>query len=118
MINSTTYDVLVKFATPHSGTLVLSAAGNSTAGVIGGTATLTFPSIPSAGCASELTFRLPGAAVGDSGAGGWPSSLPAGMLWMMPVSAPNTIPLRLCNFSGVTATPPAAIYRATIVRSF
>jgi hypothetical protein len=121
LINPTTYDVLVKFATPQSGTVVLSAAGGSTGGAGGtylsGTATLNFPSIPPAGCASDLTFALSGAAVGDSVAGGWPS-LPAGLLGMMLVSAPNTIAVRLCNFSGGATTPPAATYRATIVGSF
>jgi hypothetical protein len=123
MINPTTYDVLVKFATPQSGTIVLSAAGGSTSGDSGGayfsgTATLVFPSIPPAGCASDLTFALTGAAVGDSVAGGWPGSLPNGLLGMMLVSAPNTIAVRLCNFSGGATTPPAATYRATIVRGF
>jgi hypothetical protein len=122
LINPATYDVLVKFATPQSGTIVLSAAGGSTSGgssgtYISGTATLTFPSVPPAGCASDLTLALPGAAVGDSVAGGWPGSLPAGLLGMMFVSAPNTIAVRLCNFSGGATTPPAGTYRATIVRS-
>jgi hypothetical protein len=123
MINPTTYDVVVKFATPQSGTVVLSAAGGSTSGGTGGTyitgtATLTFPSIPAPGCASDLTFALSGAVLGDSVAGGWPGSLPAGLLGMMLVSAPNTITVRLCNFSGGAMTPPAVTYRATIVRSF
>lgn len=53
MINPTTYDALVKSGDAPKRALVLRAAGGSTAGVIGGTATLTFPSIPSAGCASD-----------------------------------------------------------------
>jgi hypothetical protein len=85
---------------------------------ITGAATLAFPSIPSAGCGSELTFALPGAAVGDSVAEGWPGGLPAGLLGMMRVSLPNTIAVRLCNFSGAAANPPDATFRATIVRSF
>lgn len=120
MINPTTFDVLVKFATPQSGTIVLSADGSSTSGdsgvtYISGTATLAFPSIAPAGCASDLRFVLTGAAVGDSVAGGWPGSMPAGLLGMMLVSAPNTIAVRLCNFSGGATTPPAATDRATIV---
>jgi hypothetical protein len=85
---------------------------------IAGSATLAFPSIPQAGCASELTFALPGAAVGDSVAQGWPGGLPAGLLGTMRVSLANTIAVRLCNFSGAATTPPAATFRATIVRSF
>jgi hypothetical protein len=85
---------------------------------ITGTATLVFPSIAPAGCASELTFALPGAAVGDSVAEGWPGTQPAGLLGMMRVSLPNTIAVRICNFSGGPTTLPAATYRATIVRSF
>jgi len=85
---------------------------------IAGSATLAFPSIASAACSSELTFTLPGAATGDSVAYGWPGNLPAGLLGMMRVSAANTIAVRLCNFSGSATTPPSAIFRATIVRSF
>jgi hypothetical protein len=125
MINPTTYDVLVKFATPQSGTLVLSAAGGNNSGddsngedYITGTATLTFPSIPPSACASDLTFALSGASVGDSVAAGWPDTLPAGLLGIMRVTPANTIAVRLCNFSGSAMTPPAATYRATIVKTF
>jgi hypothetical protein len=85
---------------------------------ITGAATLNFPSIPPTACASDLTLTLPGAAIGDAVAGGWPNSLPAGLIGMMRVSAANTIAVRLCNFSGAATTPPSAIFRATIVRSF
>jgi hypothetical protein len=81
-------------------------------------ATLAFPSIASGGCASELTFALPGAITGDSVAGGWPATLPAGFTGMMRVSAANTIGVRLCNFSGTASAPPSDTFRATIVRSF
>ena len=82
------------------------------------TATLAFPSIASGGCASELTFALPGAVTGDSVAGGWPATLPAGFIGTIRVSAANTIGVRLCNLSGTASAPPSDTYRATIVRSF
>jgi hypothetical protein len=85
---------------------------------ITGAAPLTFPSIPPTTCATELTLTLPGAAVGDSVAAGWPGSLPAGVLGIMRVSVANTVAVRLCNFSAAATTPPSATFRATIVRSF
>ncbi len=83
-----------------------------------GTATLAFPAIAPDTCAAELTFAIPGAATGDAVAPGWPASLPAGVVGMMRVTAANTVAVRLCNSSGATATPPSALYRASIVRSF
>jgi len=122
VINPSTYDVLVKFATPQSGIVVISAAGGGGAG--GGSATflttmttLAFGSIASQGC-GELTFALPGAATGDAVAPGWPGAWEAGLIGTMRVSTANTIAVRLCNLSGAVLTPASAPYRATIVKSF
>ncbi|HPQ14587.1 MAG TPA: hypothetical protein PLP04_05125 [Bryobacteraceae bacterium] len=85
---------------------------------ITGTAQLNFPEIQHGRCASDMTFTLPGAAVNDAVAPGWPEAFEPGLLGMMRVSAPNTISVRVCNFSGATVDPINATFRATVVRSF
>lgn len=82
------------------------------------TAVLDFPLIPNGTCAADLPFTLAGAAVNDGVSPGWPSALEAGLIANMRVSAPSTISVRLCNFSGSDLTPASATYGATIVRSF
>ena len=80
-------------------------------------ALLDFPGIGAGTCA-ESTLSLPGAAVGDSVAGGWPAALESGLIGTMRASASNTVAVRLCNLSGTMVDPAAGVYRATIVRSF
>lgn len=65
----------------------------------------------------EQTFVLPGAAVADSVAAGWPGSLVAGLSGMMRVSAPGIISIRLCNVTAAAVDPPAGEFRATLLRS-
>jgi hypothetical protein len=146
LINSTTFDVTAYFANPQSGRIVISAAGGGAgsgtispgAGIVTvavgaqtqisvdpGTvptyltaaAALDFPSIASAGC-SELTLALPGAAIGDAVAAGWPGGLEAGLIGTMRVNAANSIAVRVCNFSGAALNPTSATFRATVVRNF
>ncbi len=81
-------------------------------------AVIDFPSIPSGACAAEQSFTLPGAAVNDAVAPGWPGGLEEGLIAMMRVSAPSTIAVRLCNFSAAAVDPASATYRATIVKGF
>jgi hypothetical protein len=81
------------------------------------TASLSFPSIATGACSSELTIGLTGANSGDSVAPGWPPSLPQGLLGMMRVSSSGVVAVRICNFSGSAVTPPADTFRATVVRS-
>jgi uncharacterized protein YdbL (DUF1318 family) len=81
------------------------------------TASLSFGSIVTGSCAVDQTFPLTGASVGDSVAPGWPSPAP-GLIGSMWISAPNTVSVRLCNFSGGTVSPAAGSYRVTVVRSF
>jgi len=81
-------------------------------------ATLSFGSISTGSCAADQTFTLTGAAVGDSVASGWPSGSEAGLIGTMRVVAPNTIAVRICNFSGSTLSPASATYRGTVVKSF
>jgi hypothetical protein len=81
-------------------------------------ATLSFGAIASGSCAADMTFPLPGAAVGNSVAPGFPSALEAGLIANMRVSAANLIAVRLCNLSGGLVSPASATYTGTIVRSF
>jgi len=81
------------------------------------TGSLSFGSIAQASCA-QLTFALTGANPGDSIAPGWPSSIEAGLVGNMFVSASNTVAVRLCNLSGSALTPAAQTFRAAIIRSF
>ena len=80
-------------------------------------AVVDFTSI-SPGACGESTVQLPGASAGDSVAPGWPPGLESGLIGMMRVSAANTVAVRLCNLSGSILDPAAAIFRATVVRSF
>ena len=82
------------------------------------TATLDFPSLATGACNADLTLPLPGATTGDPVAAGWPAGLEAGLIGMMRVSASGQVAVRMCNFSGGTIDPAAAVFRATVVRSF
>jgi hypothetical protein len=48
----------------------------------------------------------------------WPGGIESGLLGNMWVVAPNTIAVRMCNFSGSTLSPSSASYRGTVVKSF
>jgi len=80
-----------------------------------GTATLNFGAIEDGGSA-ELTFTVTGALVGDKVAPSWPSTMDAGIVGSMFVSATNTIMVRLVNLSGATIDPASSSYGAQIVR--
>src|SRR5204863_9447958 len=80
-------------------------------------AVLDFTSI-SPGACSGSTMGMPGASAGDSVAAGWPAALESGLVGMMRISASNIVSVRVCNLSGATVDPAAAIFRATVVRSF
>jgi hypothetical protein len=81
------------------------------------TASLSFGAIAQAACA-QSTLALTGAATGDSIAPGWPATLESGLTGSMFVSAGNTVAVRLCNLSGVTLTPAAQSFRATVLKGF
>ena len=82
------------------------------------TAALGFGTINPGTCGSDQTFSLPGAAVGDAVAPGWPGAIAAGLIGNMRVSAANTIAVRMCNFSGAAVNLSSATYRGTVVRNF
>jgi hypothetical protein len=56
--------------------------------------------------------------MGDSVAAGWPAGFENGLIGMMRISASNTVAVRVCNVSAATVDPAAAVFRATVVRSF
>jgi hypothetical protein len=80
-------------------------------------AVLDFTSIAPGAC-SDSTLGMPGASMGDSVAAGWPAGFENGLIGMMRISASNTVAVRVCNVSGANVDPAAAIFRATVVRSF
>jgi hypothetical protein len=101
-----------------AGTQTIVAVDSATVPTYLSTSTvLDFSSVAPGSC-SEAGFALPGAAVGDSVAPGWPAAMESGFLGTMRVSAASTIAVRICNFSGTTVDPAAAVYRATVVRNF
>ena len=79
-------------------------------------AMLDFPSISPNSC-QESSIPLPGAAIGDAVAVGWPM-LSAGLIGMAQVTSVNEVSLRLCNLSLQAEDPPNNVFRATVVRSF
>jgi len=81
-------------------------------GGVSGSASLTFTAIANAACATR-TFTLNGVTAGSAVAAGWPSTLEAGVIGMMRVSAANTIEVRLCNLSGGSVTPAVQTFKAT-----
>jgi hypothetical protein len=116
-----------KLIVPGAGMITLDTGASTTVSVdsavvpmyLTATAALGFGTIATGACAADKAFALPGAAVGDAVAAGWPAAIETGLIGSMWVSAPNTITVRLCNFSGVPVIPAAgASYRGTIVRSF
>jgi len=107
------------------GIVITEAPGQSTVAVDNGviptylmnTASLDFPSIAPGACAADQTMTVAGANPGDAVAPGWPS-LPAGVFGIMMVTSTNTVTVRICNLSGAAVDPPAATYRATVVRNY
>jgi len=77
-------------------------------------ASLSFPTILD-GNSAVLAFAAAGAVTSQKVMESWPSTLEAGLLGMMRVSAPNTIEVRLFNFSGGPITPVVQTFGATLV---
>ena len=113
-----------KLISAGTGVIIVESGQQSTIGVdttliptyTNGTASLTFGSVAANSCGSDLTVSIPGAAVGDSVAPGWPAALPGSILGNMWVTAANVVSVRLCNIGSAAATVAASTYRATIVR--
>jgi hypothetical protein len=115
-----------KVLSAGQGIMVIDAGGASTVAVdaaivptyFKGSATLDFPAISNGACAAEQVISVPGAALGDAVAPGWPATLLQGLLGTMFVSGMDTVTVRLCNLSGMIMDPAPAIFSATIIRSF
>lgn len=80
-----------------------------------GSTSIDFGSINHAACA-ESAFTLAGALPGDGIAPRWPSTLEAGLIGIIRVSAADTVAVRLCNFSGAPLNPANQTFGVTIVR--
>ena len=106
-----------------TGVVILESGTSSTISVdssvvptyLTGSALLNFPSIGTGACSSDENVSVPGANPGDGIAAGWPA-LPQGFIGMMRVSSSGVVSVRLCNFSGASATVSGLTYTATIVR--
>jgi hypothetical protein len=85
---------------------------------LSGSAQLNFPSISGGTCSADYTFALPGAAVQDALAAGWPAGFEPGLFGFMRISAASTVAVRICNLSGSPVDPGSGTFRATVVRSF
>jgi hypothetical protein len=115
-----------KVVNAGQGIMVVEAGADTTVAVdaavvptyLSGSVTLDFPTIAPGTCGGNMSIAVAGASPGDSVAPGWPSTLAAGVLGTMYVSAANTVSARLCNLSGASVDPAAAVYGATIIRSF
>ena len=57
------------------------------------------------GSCSDRKFEWQGIVPSDTVVGAWPKNLAAGILGETYVSAPNTVQVRVCNFSGASLTP-------------
>ena len=81
-----------------------------------GSGTLAFGLLAAAACSADVVLSVPGAAMGDALAPGWPASLPAGVLGMMRVTAANAVSIRVCNLGSTPANVVSDSFRATVVR--
>lgn len=79
------------------------------------TATLDFPSI-AAGGSQELTIALTGAAVGDTVIANPMTTIEAGLIWNVWVSATNTVRIRLTNVTGSAVDPASRDWKVTLIR--
>jgi len=80
-------------------------------------AILSIPSIAAGRCA-DTTLAVPGAAVGDTVAAGWPATLGSSMLGTMWVSSASTLSIRLCNLATTASIALTDFFKAMILRSF
>ena len=106
-----------------AGIVLVEAGGQTTVGIDGtvvptyatGSISLDFPTIAAGTCSQDMVFAMPGAAVGDSVAPGWPATLESGLVGTMRVSTTDQIVVRLCAM-GQAIDPASAVFRATIIR--
>jgi hypothetical protein len=80
-------------------------------------AILSIPAIAAGRC-TTATLALPGAAVGDPVAPGWPASLGSDMVGTMWVQAAGAVSIRACNMGATASIPITDFFRAAILRSF
>ena len=113
-----------KLVSAGTGVLLVESAQQSTIAVdttliptyTTGLSTISFGTLAANSCSIDTTVSVPGAAIGDAVAPGWPATLPTSLLGMMRVSAANQVAVRLCNLSGASVNVASSSYRATVVR--
>jgi hypothetical protein len=113
-----------KILSAGTGVILVESGQQSTVGVdttliptyTTGSGNLAFGSIAATACSADIALSVPGAVTGDAVAPGWPSSLPAGVIGMMRVTAANAVSVRLCNLGSTASTVASASFRATVVR--
>jgi len=82
-----------------------------------GTASIDFGSIAANAC-STSTITVTGAVTGDGVQPSWPSTLEAGLLGMMHVTASNTVTVTLCKITAGSVDPASNTFGATVVKHF
>jgi len=141
-IHPVSYNVVVTFATAQSGTCVINGSGGgnvvtgkgltNSQGPSGQKLTIDTAVVPtmlrqsavlpvgalSPGACYNGTIAVPGAALLDAVAAGWPPLLPAGLIGTMWVSQAEIISVRICNSSTSVAAAISDNFSATIVKSF
>lgn len=85
-------------------------------GYLSGSNTINPSALADGSCATAGTITVTGATTGDNVAPGWPSTLDAGVVGTMFVSASDTVSVRLCNWSGVTVDVASSTFKAGITK--
>ncbi len=85
-------------------------------GYFTGSATINPSSLADGACATAGTITVTGASTGDNVAAGWPSTLDAGVIGIMYVSAADTVTVRICNWSGASVDVASSTFKAGITR--
>ena len=87
-----------------------------TLGYLSASNTIDPSALADGSCATAGTITVTGAVTGDNVAPGWPSTLDAGVVGTMFVSATDTVSVRLCNWSGATVDVASSTFKAGITK--
>lgn len=85
-------------------------------GYLTASATIDPSPLADGACATAGTISVTGATTGDNVAMGWPSTLNAGVVGVMYVSAADTVTVRLCNWSGAEVNVTSSTFKAGITK--
>jgi hypothetical protein len=84
--------------------LIVSIDSFSAAQILQSRSTVKVGEVANAACTRSSDLFLRGALPGDPVIGGWPASLPSGVIGHMQVVQPDTVSVILCNLSGTAVT--------------